>query len=76
MNDVFIGLNKRNNYANVYFDTSKKYKRWSKREKRFKTYYHCCWRADVRLVDNTGVHRIRKRFKTREDALNWLGLYY
>ncbi len=36
---------------------------------------HDCWRADVTIQDASGKRRIRRRFKTYEDALRWLNGY-
>ena len=51
----------------VYFDTSTRGKRNKNRHKE--------WRADVQISDAGGLRRIRRRFRSREEAEKWLAGY-
>lgn len=75
MNDINIGKNKQINHGKyVYHDQSVK-GRAILQNGDVRVYRHNCWRADVTLQDCNGMQRIRKRFRTRQEALDWLGMY-
>lgn len=64
----------RNHGSHVYFDKSLKYVRRNKNGT-VRRYYHHSWRAVYWHVGPDGMFRIRKRFSTRSEALQWLGKY-
>lgn len=75
MRQIYIGLNKKKNHGCcVYHDTSLQ-RRVRLGNGKVVERRHDCWRADVSLVDCNGVRRIRRRFKDRDEALAWLGIY-
>lgn len=59
----------------VYHDTSRKCAR-RRRDGTLRVERHDCWRAEYEVADMTGLRRVRKRFKTREGAYQWLGAFY
>lgn len=59
----------------IYHDTSRRLV-YSRRDGTRREYRHDCWRAEYEVADMTGLRRIRKRFKTREEAYQWLGSFY
>lgn len=62
---------KKNHGCHVYHDTSLRYRKRDK-EGRMHEYRHDCWRADISGIDTGGSYRLRRRFKTREEAMAFL----
>ena len=62
---------RKNHGVHVYHDTSVK-TRYTTKDGHKRVIRHDCWRADITTIDQRGYNRIRRRFKTREEAMAFL----